>query len=238
MGILIRRPYCTESHADFFTRNITVCKGDWVASAHGSVASITSLDEQEVGAAILLPITIEDAKKHFRGHLDLEDDDDQVLAWIKAARRKVENDTGLTLLTSRWQITLNAYPAWDQPLHLPLWPIQSVDDFYYYDTDGVQTSVGSPLPYLIDYGRPAQLALDGTDTWPTSLRTFQPGVIEVTAGWSDPAFIPDDLKQAIRYLVGQMALYRETDVSGPGVTVGQVSIGYEQWISAWVLPGV
>ena len=238
MGILIRRPYCTDSHLDFFTRNLTVCKGDLVASVHGEIASIALIDEPEVGGAITLPISIDEAKKHFRGHLDLVDDDDQVLTWIKAAWKKVEQDTGLILLTTRLRLLLDAYPSWNQPLHLPVWPVQSVDDFYFFDADGAQTSVGSPLPYLVDFARPTKLALQNSDTWPTSLRAFQPGVIDITAGWTDPEFIPEDLKQAMRILIGQMALHREQDIAGPGMSVGAVSIGYDQWIAAWVLPGV
>jgi uncharacterized phiE125 gp8 family phage protein len=238
MAVIIRRPYCTNSHADFFVRNIDVCKGDAVASVNGHIASITRLDELEVGGVVGLPISIDDAKKQFHGHLDLTEDDDQVVSWIKSAAHKVERDTGVTLLTSAWRVVLNAYPAWDQPIHLPLYPVQSIDDFTYYDFDGMLQSVASPLPDLVDYGRPVKIALAGTDTWPTDLRTFQPGVIDVTAGWSAPELIPDDLKQAIKILVGQMALYREQDVAGQGMTVTPTTLGYEQWIASWVLPSL
>jgi uncharacterized phiE125 gp8 family phage protein len=165
-----------------------------------------------------------------------------VRAWIMAAWQKVERDTGVVLLTSTWRFMVEEYPVWNQALHLPLYPIQSVDLFQYYDSQGVLQDVmtGSPpaLPYLIDYGRPVRLGLPDAGLWPSDLRTFQPGIVEVTAGWTDPEFIPDDLKQAMKLLIGQSALFREQDVAGQGMTVMKVSVDYDRWIERWLVPGV
>jgi uncharacterized phiE125 gp8 family phage protein len=238
MSVTIRRPYCTESHADFFTRNITVCKGDLVASAHGYLSQPVRTDVPAVGAAITLPITIEQAKNRIRYTHTTEDD--SVEAWIKAAARKVETDTGVVLLTSEWRMHVHAFPSFGQALYLPLYPIQSIDAFTYVDTSGDEQTVftGSPatLPYIVDYGRPVRLQLADAETWPADTRSNQPGTIEVTAGWTDPELIPDDLIQAMYLLIGQSALFREHGVVGDGVR--SVLMDYDRWLEAWRLPGV
>lgn len=241
MGVTIRRPYCVEDHADFFVRNITVCKGDLVASAHGDVSEPVRIDPS--GTIIPLVLSIDEAKKHIRYDLDSHTDDDQVEAWIRAAQQKVERDTGVVFLTSQWRMFVNQFPSWSQALYLPIFPVQSVDAFTYVDSSGVEqdTFTGSPLglPYLVDYARPVRLSLAATDdVWPSDLRPSQPGTIDVTAGWTDVSLIPDDLKQAMRTLIGQMALFREQDVAGQGMTVSPVSLTYDRWIAPWVLPGV
>lgn len=241
MGVIIRRQYCTDSHLDFFTRNLTVCRSDAVASAHGYLSDPARIDIPAVGADLTLPLALEDAKAHLR--VTSSDEDALIISWILAAWQKVERDTGLVLLTSEWRMYVHAYPAWNQPLRLPLWPIQSIDTFDYVDSAGVTQTVmsGSPasIPYIVDYGtRPVLLHLENEDTWPSDLRTNQPGTIEVTAGWTHPELIPADLLQAMRLLIGESDLNREHSVSGQGVTVTPVPIGYDQWIAPWVLPGV
>lgn len=242
MGVIIRTPYCTDSHLDFFVRNLTVCKGDLVASANGVVSQPIRLDAGGSPDADE-PLTLLEAKRQIRYDLASTADDDDVYAWIRSAFRKIEGDTGVVPLTSRWSFAVEAFPDWRQPLRLPLWPIQSVDRIAYYDTDGtlVELAAGSPgQAFILDQGsRPARLALErDTDEWPTNMRTFQPGLIEVTAGFTSAAAYPDDLKQAAKILIGQSALFREQDVAGAGMTLSAVSVDYQKWIERWVLPGV
>lgn len=233
MGVIIRRQYCTESHLDFFTKNLTVCKGDMVASAHGYLSEPVRID-----SSTTLPITVAQAKSRIRFTHTTEDA--SVEQWIKAAARKVQSDTGVVLLTSEWRMFVHEYPSWSQSLRLPIYPIQSIDAFTYVDSAGDEQDVftGSPasVPYLVDYGRPVTLRLADGDTWPTDLRLNQPGTIDVTAGWTDPALIPDDLLQAMYLLIGQSALFREHAIVGQGMTVNSVLMDYDRWIESWRLP--
>jgi uncharacterized phiE125 gp8 family phage protein len=237
MGVIIRRPYCTDSHADYFVRNLTVCKGDSVASSHGVLSQPVRIDAFEPDE----PITLEQAKDHIRyTHYD---EDNLVQQWIRAAFRKIERDTGVIAMTSEWRIPVDEFPIFRQFMQLPLWPVQSADRVAYYDTDGnlVELSAGSPgAGFILDgTSRPPRLALEAIDDdWPTSLREFQPGIVEVTAGFASADLYPDDLRQAAYLLIANAALYREPAVAGPGVAVTSIPIGYEQWIERWVLPVV
>jgi uncharacterized phiE125 gp8 family phage protein len=160
---------------------------------------------------------------------------------MRSAFRKVEADTGVIALTSQWRIPIDCFPAYRQPLFLPIWPIQSLD-LIGYRSDGVFVAIatGSPGSTLILDGdsRPPRLALEELDDdWPSDLREFQPGIIEVTAGYTDPAYYPDELKHAAKILIANSALYRESAVSGPGVAATNVpGADYDFWISKWVLP--
>ena len=241
MGVIIRRPYCTDSHADFFIRNLTVCKGDLVASSHGHLSQPVRIDTPAADAP--MPITLSDAKAHLRLTSTTSSEETLITSWIKAAWRKVEADTGLILLTSEWRVYVHEYPWWGNALELPLWPIQSIDEFEYVDTNGDTQTVmtGSPaaVPYIVDYGsRPVIVQLDDEQTWPTDLRVTRPGTIEFTAGWTSPSLIPADLIEAMKLLIGEQDMQREHSIAGQGMTIVPVPLGYEQWVAPWVLPGV
>lgn len=241
MPVIIRRPYCTESHADFFVKNITVCKGDLVSAGNGVVGRPIRLDAG--GSPDLdLPLTLEDVKRHCRLDVDDYQDDELIRGWMRSAFQKIESDTGVAGLTARYRIPIDAFPYGRLPMILPLWPIQTIDLVGYYTSSGVDTQLvaGSPgLAFILDANRPTQLALERTtDDWPSDLREFQPGYIEVTAGFTDAASYPDDLKQAARLLIAQSSLFREHAVSGPGVAVNSVLMDYDRWIEGWRLPSL
>jgi len=230
MGVTIRY---SNSHLDYFTRNLIACQGDQVATACG----YTSVALLEVLAGAAEPITLEEAKQHLRT-TGITAEDDLVEQWIRAARTKVEADTGLVLRPSRWRVIIDQFPSWRQPLRLPIFPIVSIDDFGYYDRDGVLQTTGSPAFLPLTEARPQRLYLATDEQWPTTHRQYQPGFLDVTAGYTTPELVPEDLKQGIKLLVGQSDLYRQPITAGPGQTVNSVGFDYDRWISAWVLPSV
>jgi uncharacterized phiE125 gp8 family phage protein len=234
MGILMRGGWCTDSHGDFFTRDLVVCRsGDYVASSHGVIAAERLTDAAQE------PLTLQDVKDHIG--VTHSKHDAMILRDLTAARQKVEHDTGLALLTQTWRLTVQAFPPWRQGLTLPIYPIQSVDSFVSYDTDGNATALlgsPSPSPYLLTAGRPTRLALADADDWPSNLRQTSPAVLEVTAGWTEPKRIPAELLAAIRLWVAQLYSFREPMVVGQGFAVFPVLGDYEAHIRGWVLPGV
>lgn len=239
MSVSIRNGWCTDSHSDWFTRNLIACKGDGSGAYQNGCLSrpvrIGSISQDE-------PLTREDAIRHIRYDLNSAAEDENIYAWLASAFRKIESDTGVISLTSQWRIAIECFPTGRSPLVIPIWPIQSVDLIAYYDADGVLTSIsaGSPGTTLIldNANRPSRLALETpSDAWPTDLRAFQPGILEVTAGFETAALYPDELKQSAKILIAQSALFREHAVSGPGIAVSSVLMDYDRWIERWVLPG-
>ena len=229
MGVIITRT--TESHLDYFTRNLTVGKDSQVATAHGYVSAARLVD------AAYEPLTIVDVKTYLRFAESEHDQDSEIQTWIKGARQKLEKDTGLALLTQSWRVTVDQFPSYRQSLYLPVWPVQSIDRFVYIDRDGTeQNLLVSPSTFILgSTSRPAQLGLVDTASWPTDTRRFQPGTLELTAGWVLPADIPAELLMAMKKLIGDFAGFRESALVAQLATAPQ---NYDALIAAWVLPGV
>lgn len=122
---------------------------------------------------------------------------------IKSARMKVEQDTGLALLTQTRDVTFDGFP-YDGMFTLPpqSTPLQSITSVQYYDTSGVLQTF-DPVNYLLDSSsRPARIGLTDAGSWPTDLRGFQPVTLRIVAGYVDVAHIPAPLVQAVGVLVG------------------------------------
>lgn len=226
MGVIIN---CTDSHLDYFTRNLIVCKGDQVATAHGYVSAERITDATEE------PIEVADAKSHINFTDSEHEHDGDVARWIKAARQKLEKDTGLALLEQTWRITVEQFPSYRQSLYLPVWPVRAVTAFSYVDRDGAeQNLIISPTNFILaSRQRPAQLGLIDSATWPTDFRKFHPGTLELTAGFASVNDIPADLLMALLKLVGDFAGFRESSLLGQVAGAPQ---SYDELIAPWVLP--
>jgi uncharacterized phiE125 gp8 family phage protein len=240
MGVVIRgyNPYCTDSHLDYFTRNLTVCNDGsdvcHVASANGYASAFRIGDgsgSPESPADATEPLDLEDVKAHCR--ITHDDEDDILQRFMRTARARVERDTGVALVPGSWRITVHQFPSWRRPLHLPIWPVESVQSVGYYDTDGVLQDFGSPTVTLYTDSRPAKLFLPDTETdWPTELREFDPGILDVSAGYASGDLVPDDLKQALYVLIEDVYRHR----GSTSEETARVPAEYEYWIRAWQLP--
>ena len=181
----------------------------WLTSTrHWSYALVTAPTEE--------PMTLAMAKKHAR--IDIDDENDLVDSWVRAARQQVEQDTGLKLLTQTWDLALDSFPYTDEPIRIQTGPVQSVSFLKYYDFSGtLQTWPTSN--YTVDTSSvPARLGLTYGGIWPTNLRRFQPGLIEFVAGWASPALVPDALIRAMALWVGWFSEHREHEMITPGRT--------------------
>jgi len=154
------------------------------------------------------PLTLDMAKRHLR--LDGTDQDTEINAWIRTARQQVEKDTELALMTQTVDVSLDEFPyGCHQSIVLNIAPIQSVTYVKYYDSGGTLTTWAS-TNYVVDTASiPARIGLAVGGSWPTSLRTFQPGSIRVVAGYTSAALVPDGLIHAMKLLVGWYARDKE-----------------------------
>jgi uncharacterized phiE125 gp8 family phage protein len=209
-----------------------VCKSDQVATVHGYVSAERVVD------AVEEPLEIEEAKSHLNFASAEHERDGDVLRWIKTARHKLERDTGLALRGPQtWQVTVEQFPSFRQSLYLPVWPVVSIESFVYVDRDGAeQDLLTSPSNFILaSKGRPAQLGLIDTATWPTDARQFHPGTLTLTAGWAAIADIPTDLVMALLKLTGDFAGFRESMLLGQ---MSDAPMRYDDLIAPWVLPVV
>ncbi len=193
--------------------------------------------------AITEPLALADAKAYAR--VDLTDDDVLFTALIKAARRRVEKETGLALMTQSWVAVIDRWPDgggtglagpwWDGvkqapislvtptlTLEIPKRPFQSVTNIKLRDAYGVLTTV-DPTIYFVEIsdmrGRVNRVL--GT-VWPTVVLAAS-GAIEIAfnAGFDASPYsgVPDDLMVAMRMLIKNWYDNREPIVDGRAAVV-------------------
>lgn len=159
------------------------------------------------------PVSLGEAKAHLR--VDISDDDALINNLIAAARRHIE----LTLcnrafITQDWDYFLKEFPEGDT-IEIPLPPLQSVTSLKYKDKDGVETILPT-TEYIVDANAtPGRVILAYGKSWPSfTPYPSNPVAIRFKAGYGAATAVPEEIKQAIKILVGHLYEYRELVVIG------------------------
>lgn len=161
--------------------------------------------------------------------LDGTDEDGLVVPLITAARRMVEKRTNLVLLSSGWRLTLDRFPQAiggqfapcdlaaileEGMIRLPRAPVSAVTAVGYLDTNGAAQVVASS-DYVADLSSdPARIGLAFGKAWPATRAQIAAVTVDFTAGYSNSAAIPEDLKLAMKMLVAHWSENREAVVVG------------------------
>jgi len=149
--------------------------------------------------------------------------------FIAAARSKVEQDTGLALLTQTRDVYLDTLAPVVKLPSLST-PLQAVTALSSIDTAG-GVNVLDPTNYVVDLaGGRIALAADGA--WPSDLRPFQPWVIRIVSGWTSGALIPPLLVHAVGLLTAHYATLGRDLASRDPAT--EIPFGYSDAISSYV----
>jgi uncharacterized phiE125 gp8 family phage protein len=183
------------------------------------------------------PLTLAEAK--LRAGLDWVAGDARdalMTGFIKAARERVEQRTGLALPEQTRDIYIDQLPSGRLPIVLPAQsaPLRSVTSIKYFDTAGLEATL-DPTTYFVDpsQSNPAQLAISQLGEWPTDLRAAQPWTIRVVAGYHDVADIPALLVHAVGLLVAHMATAGR-DIVSVGHINQDMTMGFEDAIAAFL----
>lgn len=150
------------------------------------------------------PVSLAEVKEMARIQWDVEDD--LVRRLIIAARKRAETVTRRQLITSTWQLTLDAFPEGDL-IKLPP-PLVSVSFVKYDDEDGVeQTLADSTYRVLTNRG-----VLVIKDVWPNTKKHAAAVRIEFVCGYGDTgSSVPADIRHAITWLAAWWYEKRELD---------------------------
>jgi len=163
------------------------------------------------------PVELGKLKDHLR--VDVSDDDTMIRGYLATVRRHIEYEIlQRALITQTWDLYLDSFPGLDE-LNLPRPPLQSVTHIKYYDADDSESTVSSD-DYVVDiYSTPSRVKLKSGSSWPgDTLRVVNGVVVRYVAGYGDnPADVPEEIRQAIMLLVGDMYENRENTLIGvPG----------------------
>jgi uncharacterized phiE125 gp8 family phage protein len=190
-----------------------------------------------VEAPVDEPLTLEQAKA--RAGFDWVSPDPRdalLLEFVRAARSKVELDTGLALLTQTRDAWLSAFPLLPSGvIRLPAQcrPLQSVTSIIWRDTDGISFML-PPEAYVVDLAR-GEIGLSAAGVWPalSTLRTVAPVTVRVVAGWPDPDILARQaplLLQAVGLLTAHYATAGR-DLVAEGLA--EVPLGYAAAIAPY-----
>ncbi len=145
------------------------------------------------------PVTLEQLKRHARLPLDLDDEDEEILGYGKAARRLVEKRTALRFINQTLATTFEAFPDCGEPLRLPWAPVRSLVAVTYRDEAGAEATL-DPAAYRLAGRTPGEVRLvDVGGRWPDGCEVR----VEYVAGYGDgPGDVPEDAGLALMIVAG------------------------------------
>jgi uncharacterized phiE125 gp8 family phage protein len=170
-----------------------------------------------ITSATTEPLTLEEAKLHLKVETDA--DDSLITSLITAARETAEIFTGRALASQVLEYILDGFPAESETIYIPRPPLEEVESIKYRDYEGNET-VWDSSNYIVDAdSMPARVTLaygkyfpDFTPYPVSSVR------IRYTAGYKsggpDSLKIPEEIKQALKLLIGHFYENRESVVVG------------------------
>ena len=152
------------------------------------------------------PVTLDEAKAHLR--VTGSADDTYITTLIKGARVASEILMGRALITQTWRYTSDKFPC-GRVIKLEKGRIQSVTSVKYFDSAGVQQTLSTDFYTVDTYSEPARVVLKSTKSWPDT--ADEPNAVEIIyiAGYGNASTVPQDIIQAILFLVGHFYANRE-----------------------------
>lgn len=158
------------------------------------------------------PITLAEAKLYLR--VDDTTEDALITAIITAARRKFENDTYHYLMPQTWELYLNANELNAEQISINKSDITAISSVKYYDQTNTQQTLSTDDYQTAIEGRPYSIKIT---TMPQIYNRLNAMVIRFTLGYANAAAVPEDIKTAIKTLIGTLYENRQTVVTGTQV---------------------
>lgn len=155
------------------------------------------------------PVELAAAKAHARVYVD--DDDDELTAFIVAARQMTEKATKRQLVSAEWKLVLPCFPG-GAYFELPRPPLVSVDSITYYDLDDVEQTLDSAVYRAVTLGHYGSVHLKYGQDWPATYSRPDAVTVTYTAGYGDAAAVPAVLKQGIMMRVAHWYRNKEATI--------------------------
>lgn len=168
------------------------------------------------------PITLTEAKLYLR--VDDTTEDNLITALIVAARMQVEKRTYRPLITQTWELILNSNEVLeDSKIYLNKAPLTSITSVKYYDTNNTEQTLSSSFYQTSLNGNPAELVVTSL---PQIYERLDAVTIRFVAGYANAAAVPQDIKQAMYFIIGHLYENRQQVVTGTQVNEMPLSAEY------------
>jgi uncharacterized phiE125 gp8 family phage protein len=206
-------------------------------------------------APAVLPLSLAEVRAQCRLTDDDGTDEDALLiAYLRSATEYAERHTGLSLISSTWKQTFQAWPhhtvspwrsytytsAWwstTAALDLPLRrrPLQSVSSIVYLDGDGLEQTLDPSVYRVLGVGedkRDGSIRLGYSQMWPVLQQDPEAVTVTYKAGFGDDHnAVPEQIRLAIMLLVAYWFNQRETALIDPEIV--EVPLGTHALLREW-----
>lgn len=150
------------------------------------------------------PLTTAALKLHLK--VDYDDDDDLIDQLILAATQYCQNFQNRIYVSATQTMVMDSWPT----IIVPPWsPLVSVGSITYVDIDGATQTLGSSLYRVDAVNEPGRITVAYNESWPDIRNVTNAITVTYDAGYGAAADVPDDVKNAIKLLVGSWYEYRE-----------------------------
>jgi len=158
-------------------------------------------------------ISLSEVKDHLR--ITGTADNAELRTLIAGIRHETEKYLGRTLVSTTWELILDAFT---DEIVLPMPPVTAINSISYVDTDGVTQTFSD---YQFD--RKGRLLPSYGNEWPQTRDQLGAVTIIYTAGDAHAGLVPPDIKLAMLLAIGSREICREDLIVG--TTVSQLPNG-------------
>jgi uncharacterized phiE125 gp8 family phage protein len=155
------------------------------------------------------PLTLAEAKLYLR--VDSTSEDDLITALIKAARLQVENKTYRMLITQTWDLILDKTDLNESLIQIYKQPVTAISSIKYYDSNNTEQTLSATNYQTEVSSNPAKVQII---TFPQIYDRLGAVTIRFVAGYANAGAVPQDIKQAMYFLIGHMYENRQMAVTG------------------------
>lgn len=176
-------------------------------------------------APVSEPFSAAEMRNHIRVTVPAENN--LISEYIAAARNDCENFCERSILTQTIKAYFDDWPPADRWIsggivernispyfELPRPPVQSVTAIRYYDSNGVQQTLGLSIVLQDLISEPARIYLAPNQSWPSIQNRSHAIEVEYVGGWANEGAVPPLLKQGMRWRAAQMFEFRTPIISG------------------------
>lgn len=169
----------------------------------------------QITAPAAEPVSLAEIKLHLRIEPDVSAEDDLLSSLIKAARLHAERVTGKALVTQTWKLVLDSFPPWE--IEFPKPPLQSITSIVYLDSNGDSQTLDASAYRVVATSEPGIVEPAYGEAWPSTYDVTGGIAITFVCGMGLAAAVSDDIKAAIKLMVGHWYRNRE-EVSAGGLS--------------------
>lgn len=168
------------------------------------------------------PITLAEAKLYLR--VDDTTEDTLISALIVAARLQVEGRTLRPLISQTWDLILDSSDVnSSNTFYINKAPVTAISSVKYYDQNDTEQTLDVSAYQTSINSNPAKVKII---TMPQIYERLGAMTIRFVAGYTNAAAVPQDIKQAMYFIIGHLYENRQEVVTGTQVNEMPLSAQY------------